>query len=163
MWNKVRPGLIRLNQLLFSPKQQRWAKQLRKLVDAKKRMIWLITCCPLAHTPRPYLYNSTLIPLQLFKLTPISLQLDLWLIWTLSHNLYLFEPLTWSYSDSNSTWSPPQLGFQLNQIPYPWTLLGLDIAYPSIDPSLLELRVLIPFWTQTPSQFRLVSSIISLS
>jgi hypothetical protein len=31
----------------------------------------------LAHTPWPYLYNSTLISLQLFKPTPISLQLDL--------------------------------------------------------------------------------------
>jgi hypothetical protein len=31
----------------------------------------------LAHTTRPYLYNLTLISLQLFKSTPISLQLDL--------------------------------------------------------------------------------------
>jgi hypothetical protein len=122
-------------------------------VDAKKGRIWLITCCPLAHTPQPYLYNSTLI----------SLQLDLWLIWTLSHNLCLFELLTWSYSDHNSTWSPPQQGFQLNRIPYPWTLLGLDLAYPGLDTFLLKLKALIPLWTWTPSQFRLVSSIFSLS
>jgi hypothetical protein len=88
----------------------------------KKRSVWLITCYLLAHTPQPYLYNSTLISLQLFKLTPISLQLDLWLIWILSYDLYLFGLLTWSYSNSNSTWSPPQLGFQLNWIPHPWTL-----------------------------------------
>jgi hypothetical protein len=54
----------------------------------------LIDCVsPLVHTPRPYLYNSTLISLQLFTLTPISLQLDLRLTWTLSHDLYLFELL----------------------------------------------------------------------
>jgi hypothetical protein len=132
MWNKVRPCLVRLNRLLFSSKQQRRAKQLSK---------------------------TTLISLQLFKPTPIYLQLDLWLIWTLSHDLYLFELLTWSYSDSNSTWSPPQPGFQLNQIPHPWTLLGLVLAYPSLDSSLLKLKVLIPLWTQDPSQFGLVSPI----
>jgi hypothetical protein len=61
----------------------------------RKSMVVLIDCVsPLAHTPRPYLYNSTLISLQLLKLTPISLQLDLPLIWTLSHDLYLFELLT---------------------------------------------------------------------
>jgi hypothetical protein len=32
----------------------------------------------------------------------------------------------------------------LNQIPYPWTLLGSDLAHPSLDSSLLELKVLIP-------------------
>jgi hypothetical protein len=47
----------------------------------------------------------------------------------------------------------------LNQIPYPWTLLGSDIPHPGLDSSLLELKVLIPFWTRTSSQFRLVSSI----
>jgi hypothetical protein len=109
----------------------------------------LITCYPLAHTPRPYLYNSTLI----------SLQLDLWLIWTLSHDLYPFELLTWSYSDSNSTWSPPQLSFQLNWIPHPWTLLGSVLAHSRLDSSLLELKVLVPIQTRTPSQFGLVSSI----
>jgi hypothetical protein len=119
----------------------------------KKRNVWLITCFSLAHTPRPYLYNSTLI----------SLQLDLWLIWTLSHNVHLFELLTSSYSDSNSTWFPPHIGFQLNRIPYPWTLPGSDLAYPDLDPFLLELKVLVPFWTWTPSQFRLVSSIIFLN
>jgi hypothetical protein len=123
----------------------------------------LITCCPLAHTTRPYLYNSTLISLQLFNLTPISLQLDLWLILTLSHDLYLFELLTWSYSDSNSTWSPPQLIFQLNWIPHPWTLLGSVLAHSGLDSSLLELKVLIPLWTRTPSQFGLVSSIFFLN
>jgi hypothetical protein len=39
----------------------------------------------------------------------------------------------------------------------------LDLAYTSIDSSLLELKALIPFWTWTPSEFRLVSSIFSLS
>jgi hypothetical protein len=120
----------------------------------------LITCCPLAHIPRPYLYNPTLISLQLFKSTPISLQLNLWL---LSHDLYLFELLTWSYSDSNSTWSRPQLGFQLNRIPYHWTLLGSDFAYSGLDSFLFELKVLIPLWTRTPSQFGLVFSIFFLS
>jgi hypothetical protein len=129
----------------------------------KKGSIWLITCCPLSHTPWPYLYNSPLISLQPFKPTPISLQLDLWLIWTLSHVLYLFELLTWSYPNSNSTWSPPQLSFQLNRISHPWTLLGSDLAYPGLDSFLLELKVLIPFWTRTPSQSRLASSIFFLS
>jgi hypothetical protein len=129
----------------------------------KKIIVWLITCYPLAHTTRPYLYNSTLISLQLFKPTPISLQLNLWFIWTLSHELYLFELLTWSYSDSNSTWSPPQPGFQLNRIPHPWTLLGSVLAYPGLDSSLFKLKVLIPLWTQIPSQFRLVSSILFLN
>jgi hypothetical protein len=129
----------------------------------KKWRIWLITCCPLAHTPWPYLYNSTLISLQLFKPTHVSLQLDLWLICTISHDPYLFELLTWSYSDSNSTWSPPQLSFQLNRIPYPWTLLGLDLAHPDLHSSLLALKVLIPFCTRTPSQFGLVSAIFFLS
>jgi hypothetical protein len=110
----------------------------------KKRSVWLITCCLLAHTTQPYLYNLTLISLQLFKLTPMSLQLDLWLIWSVSHDLYLFELLTWSYLDSNSTWSHPQLDFQLNQIPYSWTLLSSDLAHPDLDSSLLELKILIP-------------------
>jgi hypothetical protein len=39
----------------------------------------------------------------------------------------------------------------------------MDIAYPGLDSYLLELKVLIPLWTQTPSQFRLVSSIFFLS
>jgi hypothetical protein len=49
---------------------------------------------PLAHTLWPYLYNPALISLQLFKLTPISLQLDLQLTWILSLDLYLFGLLT---------------------------------------------------------------------
>jgi hypothetical protein len=70
----------------------------------RKSKVVLIDCVsPLVHTPRPYLYNSTLISLQLFKPTPISLELNLWLTWTISHDLYLFELLTSSYSDSNST------------------------------------------------------------
>jgi hypothetical protein len=51
----------------------------------------------------------------------------------------------------------------LNQIPYPSTLLGSDLAHPSPDSSLLKLKVLIPFWTWTPSQFGLVSSTFLLS
>jgi hypothetical protein len=129
----------------------------------RKRSVWLITCFPLAHTTRSYLYNSTLISLQVFKPTPISLQLNLWLIWTLCLDLYLFELLTWSYLDSNSSWSPPQLIFQLNQIPHPWTLLGSVLAHPSLDSSLPELKVLIPFWTRTPSQFGIISSIFFLN
>jgi hypothetical protein len=129
----------------------------------KNRSVWLITCCPLVHTSWPYLYNSTLISLHLFKLTPLSLQLDLWLTWTLSRDLYLFELLTWSYSDSSSTWSPSQLGFLLNRIPHPWTLLGSDIVYPGLDSSLLGLKVLTPLWTQSPVQFRPASSIFFMS
>jgi hypothetical protein len=129
-----------------------------------KSKVVLIDCVsPLVHTPRPYLYNSILISSQLFKLTPISLQLNLWLTWTLSHGPYLFELLTWSFSDSNSTWYPPQLDFQLNQIHYPWTLLCSDLVYPGFDSPLLELKVLISLLTQTPFQFRLVSSIFFLS
>jgi hypothetical protein len=135
----------------------------KKTSKCEKRSVWLITCCPLALTTQPYLYNSTLFSLQRFKPTPISLQLDLWLIWTLSHNLYLFELITLSYSDSNSTWSPPQPNFQLNGIPHPWTLLGSILAYPILDSSLLELKVLIPLWIQTPSQFELVFSIFFLN
>jgi hypothetical protein len=165
-WNKVRPCLIRLNQLIFSSKQQRRAKQLRKTKKTskcKKENYLIDYLLPFGTYNSAYLYNSTLISLPLFKLTPISLQLDLWLTWTLSHNLYLFELLTWSYSDSNSTWSPPQPGFQLNRISHRWTLLGSILAYPSLDSSLLELKVLIPLWTRTPSQFRLVSSIFFLN
>jgi hypothetical protein len=66
-------------------------------------------------------------------------------------------------SNSNSTWSPPQLGFQLKRIPYPWTHLGSNLAHPSLDSSLLELKALIPLWPWTPSQFGLVSSIFFLS
>jgi hypothetical protein len=129
-----------------------------------KSKVVLIDCVSLLmHTPRPYLYNSTLISLQLFKPTLISLQLHLWLTWTLSHDLYLFDLLTQSYSDFNSTWSPPQLGFQLNQICHPWTLLGSDLVYLGLDSPLLELKVLIPLWTRTPFQFGLVSSIFFLS
>jgi hypothetical protein len=91
----------------------------------KKISVWLITCCSLAHTTRPNLYNSTLVSLQLFKPTPTSLQLDFLFIWTLSHGLYLLELLAWSYSDTNSTWYTPQLSFQLNRIPHPWPGLGL--------------------------------------
>jgi hypothetical protein len=45
------------------------------------------------------------------------------------------------------------------RIPHPWILLGSNLAYPGLDSSLLELKVLIPLWTRTPSQFRLVFSI----
>jgi hypothetical protein len=51
----------------------------------------------------------------------------------------------------------------LNQIPHPWTLLGSDLVYPGLDYSFLELKVLIPPWTRTTFQFRLVSSIFFLS
>jgi hypothetical protein len=51
----------------------------------------------------------------------------------------------------------------LNQIPYPWTLLGSNSAHLGLQSSLLELKVLIPFWTRTPSQFGLASSIFFLS
>jgi hypothetical protein len=158
----VSPCLIRLNWLLFSPKQQRLAKQLsktKKTSRCKKWRIWLITCCPLVHTPWPYLYNSTLISLQLFKPTPRSLPLDLWLTWTLSHDHYLFELLTWSHWDSRPTWSPPQLSFLFNQIHHPWTLLGSVFVYPGFNSSLHGLKVLIPLWTRTPFQFGLVYSI----
>jgi hypothetical protein len=45
----------------------------------------------------------------------------------------------------------------MNRIPHPWTLLGSDLVYPGLDSPLLELKVLIPIWTRTPIQFRLVS------
>jgi hypothetical protein len=51
----------------------------------------------------------------------------------------------------------------LNRIPHPWTLLGSVLAYPSLDSSLLKLKVLILLWTRTPSQFGLVSSIFFLN
>jgi hypothetical protein len=51
----------------------------------------------------------------------------------------------------------------LNQIPHPWTLLGSDLVYPILDSPLLELKVLIPFWTWTPFQLGLVSSIFFFS
>jgi hypothetical protein len=56
-----------------------------------------------------------------------------------------------------------QLSFQLKRIPHPWTLLGSALAYPNLDSSLLDLNVLIPLWTQTSSQFGLVSSILFLN
>jgi hypothetical protein len=51
----------------------------------------------------------------------------------------------------------------LNRIPYPSTFLGSDLAHPGLDCFLIKLTVLIPLWTRTPSQFRLVSSIFFLS
>jgi hypothetical protein len=51
----------------------------------------------------------------------------------------------------------------LNQITHSWTLLGTILAYLGLDSSLLELKVLIPHWTQTPPQFGLVFSIIFLN
>jgi hypothetical protein len=51
----------------------------------------------------------------------------------------------------------------LNRIPYPWTLLGSKLAHPGLDPSLLKLKILMPLWTKTPSQFGMVSSIFFLS
>jgi hypothetical protein len=90
-------------------------------------------------------------------LSPYNLTCDL-------HGLCLtificFELLTWSYSDSSSTWSPPQLSFLLNQIPHPWTFLGSDLIYPDLDSALLRLKDLIPLWTWTPLQFGPASSI----
>jgi hypothetical protein len=37
------------------------------------------------------------------------------------------------------------------------------LDFPSLDSSFLKLKVLIPLWTQTPSQFGLVSSIFFLN
>jgi hypothetical protein len=51
----------------------------------------------------------------------------------------------------------------LNRIPHPWTLLGSVLAYPGLDSSLLELKVLIPSSTQTPSKFGPASSIFFLN
>jgi hypothetical protein len=51
----------------------------------------------------------------------------------------------------------------LNRIPHPWTLLGSDLDYLGLDSSLLEHKVLIPLWTRTLFQFRLIYSIFSLS
>jgi hypothetical protein len=155
--NKVRPCPIRLNWLLFSSKQQRRAKQLsetrktskwekREVFDWLHAVLWRIDLSPIYTTWLLSLYNSLNRLLFPYNSTCNLYGLD----------LYLFELITWSYSDSNSTWSPPQLGFQLNQIPHPWTLLGSDVAYPSLDSSLLELKVLIHFSTWTPSQFGLV-------
>jgi hypothetical protein len=84
------------------------------------------------------------------------------------HGLYLtifiyFELLTWSYSDSSSTWSPPQLGFLLNQNPHPWTFLCSDLIYSNLDSALLRLKVLTPLWNRTPLQFRPASSFFFLS
>jgi hypothetical protein len=43
----------------------------------QRSKVVLIDCLlPLVHTLWPYLYNPTLISLQLFKMTPIFLQLD---------------------------------------------------------------------------------------
>jgi hypothetical protein len=80
-----------------------------------------------------------------------------------------------SISQSLSIWTPNlillglQLNlissptrFPLNWISYPWTLLGSDLAHPGLEPSSLELKVLIPLWTRTLSQFWLVSSIFFL-
>jgi hypothetical protein len=78
-------------------------------------------------------------------------------------DLYLFKLLTWFYSASNPTWSPPQHNFQLNRILHPWTLLGSDLVYPGLDSPLFKLKVSIPHWTRTPFQFGLVSSIFFLS
>jgi hypothetical protein len=71
-------------------KTTRITKEINRNKIMWERSIVLIGLLPLAHTHWPYLYNSTLISLQLFKPTHISLQLDLWLTWTLPHDLYLF-------------------------------------------------------------------------
>jgi hypothetical protein len=42
-------------------------------------------------------------------------------------------------------------------------LLRSVLAFPGLDSSLLELKVLIPLWTRTPSQFRHVPSIFYLN
>jgi hypothetical protein len=47
-----------------------------KLVNAKNEECLINCLLPLAHTLWPYLYNPALISLQLFKPTPIFLQLD---------------------------------------------------------------------------------------
>jgi hypothetical protein len=66
----------------------------------------LITCYPLAHTPQPYLYNSTLISLHLFKPTPISLQLGFQLMSTKTQ--FLVEPNSLSLDPSWLGLSSPQ-------------------------------------------------------
>jgi hypothetical protein len=74
-----------------------------------------------------------------------------------------FELLTWSYSDSSSTWYPPQLNFLLNRIPHPWTFLCSDLIYSDLDSALLRLKVLTPLWTRTPLHVGPASSIFFLS
>jgi hypothetical protein len=118
--------------------------------------LWRIHLGPIYTTRLLPLYN-TLNRL----LSPYNLTCDL-------HGLYLmifiyFELLTWSYSNSSTTWSPPQLDFLLNWIPHPWTFLGSDLIYPGLDSALFGLKVLIPLSTQTPLQFRPASSIFFLS
>jgi hypothetical protein len=59
--------------------------------------------------------------------------------WTPSHDLYLLRLLTRSYSDSKSTYSPPQLGLQFEPNSSSLDpLLGLDLAYPGLDFMAME-------------------------
>jgi hypothetical protein len=154
-WNRVRPYLVRQNRLFLSSMQQKRVKQLsktkktskcekREVFDWLHAVLWHIHLDPTYTTRFLSLYNSLNRLLFLYNMTCDLYGLD----------LYLFELLTWSYSDSNSTWPPSQLGFLLNRIPDPWTLLGSDLAYPGLDSSLLELKVFIPFWALTPSLSR---------
>jgi hypothetical protein len=80
MWNKVRPCLVRLNRLLFSSKQERWAKQLsktKKTSKCEKREVfdWLLAVLWCIH--HDLIYTT----------------------WLLS----LYNPLNWLLSPYNST------------------------------------------------------------
>jgi hypothetical protein len=64
------------NGYLKQLRTEKTSKTKNKIMRKKKCIDWLFACYPLAHSPWVYIHNSTPIPLQLFKLTSISLQLD---------------------------------------------------------------------------------------
>jgi hypothetical protein len=159
---KVNPNVFLDKETKTTRTTKKISKHRNKYIARTKYCInWLAALCRIHLSP---IYTTWLLSLynSLNRLlSPYNLTCDL-------HGLYLmifiyFELLTWSYSDSSSTWSPPQLGFLLNRIPHPWTFLGSDLIYPSHDSTLNGLKVLIPLWTWTPLQFGHVSSIFFLT
>jgi hypothetical protein len=162
-WNKVRPYLVRLNRLLFSPKKQRWVKQLSK---TKKTSI----------CEKRDVFEWLLVVLWRIKLGPIYTTRLLSLHKSLNRLLFVYSStcelcglyltiFIYLNSELGLTRTPIQLDLLPNSV-FSWTeflILGPVLAYPSLDSSLLELKVLIPLWTRTPSQLGHVSSIFFLN
>jgi hypothetical protein len=102
-WAKVRPWLVRLNQLLFSSKQQRRAKQLSKMKKTSK--------CKKDNCLIDYLLSLGAFTLGLCT------QLDSYLFTTLQTNFYLSR--TWLLDYKNS------ILLTLSTWTLAWSLLGL--------------------------------------
>jgi hypothetical protein len=100
-------------------------------------VLWCIHLVPIYTTRLLSLYNSLNR-----LLSPYNLTCDLYRLYLMI--FIYFDLLTWSYSDSSSTWSSSQLGFLLNRISHPCIFLFSDLIYSGIDSALLKLKVLTP-------------------